>query len=88
MSISLPKLNNKKGLTVVFSADAGYCGFNISLGKKSLEIRMGFAVLRIFLVSEELFHRVITIATLQESPSHEVTVTKDNGVIDECSSRL
>ena len=88
--MELPEVKNKKGLTVLFSADAEYCGFNISLGKKSLELRLGFCVLRIFLVSEAMFHRVVTIATLQDSPSHEVTVIKPNeyGVFDESAPRL
>lgn len=88
MSLELPAVKHKKGLTILFAADAQYCGFNISLTKRSFEVRFGFGVLRVLLVSEEMYHRVVTIATLQESPSHEVSVVKDNGVSDECSSRL
>lgn len=88
--MELPEVKNKKGLTVVFSADAEYCGFNISISKRAFELRLGFAVLRIFAISEAMFHRVITIATLQESPSHEVTIIKPNehGVFDESAPRL
>ena len=85
----LPVVKHKKGLTAVFSADAEYCGFNFGLSKHGFEIKLGFVMLRVLFVSESMYNRLITVTTLQDSPSHEVTVTKvKDGVLNEGSPSL
>jgi hypothetical protein len=88
--MELPVVKHKKGLTAVFAADAEYCGFDISFNKYGFEIKLGFAMLRILFVSESMYNRLITVTTLKDSPSHEVTIVKPNehGVFDESAPRL
>lgn len=87
--MELPTVTNKKGISVFFAIDGEYCGFGLTLRKKWFQIKLGFAVFRIYLASEALYNRLITIATIQESPSHEVVITKNNnGVFDESAPRL
>lgn len=75
ISLRLPEVKNRKGLSIYLGFDQDYAGFHFRRRGGILTVTLGFIVLRVIPVSEAHYNRFITVATIMESSSKDLVIS-------------